>query len=67
LIWCTCARGEQKHISTSGIVGKLVACTWGVKVHGRGDGLCFVSHDVDKFLLVDLAVLVEIKLIDHCL
>jgi hypothetical protein len=27
--------------------------------------LCLVSHNVDKFLLVNLAVLVEIKLVNH--
>ena len=45
---------EQKNKSTSG-----------VRLVDLGYGLCFISHDADKLLLVDLAVLVKIKLINH--
>lgn len=37
----------------------------GHRLVDHGYGLCFISHDADKLLLVDLAVLVEIKLINH--
>ena len=28
---------------------------------------CIVGHDREELLLVDLAVLVEVELVDHCL
>jgi hypothetical protein len=53
--WCTCASDKRKQHIQYRHGG----------VHQVYDRLCLVGHDVDKLLLVDLAVLVEIELVDH--
>ena len=58
--WCTCASTNENNIYNI----DMVACT---KYKPPDDRLCIVGHNADKFLLVNLAILVKIKLVDHCL